>query len=85
MPKGTSDSDLLAYCEANGCILVTADRASIGGHIRMHLDQGKHTFGVLLIGPAMSIGEVIDELIFICLASEAEEWIDELHYLPMFR
>jgi hypothetical protein len=44
MPKkGSSDVDLLNFCEAEKRILVTADRKSFPKHLAMHFQLGRHT------------------------------------------
>lgn len=82
-PAGSSDPDILVWCEENGFILVTNNRRSMPQHITEHLGTGRHYPGILELNPNMSIGETIEELILIWSASEREEYQDKLLYLPL--
>jgi hypothetical protein len=80
--KGIPDEDLLIYCELNQLLLITADRSSMPGWIEKHLQAGRHTWGVLFVGPDASTSLILDNLEILFEASVAEEWIDMLFYLP---
>lgn len=82
-PKGTTDADLLMWCERNHFILVTNNRRSMPVHLREHLEQGRHTPGILVLNADMSIGETIQELLTIWGASEEREYHDNIWYLPV--
>lgn len=82
-PKGISDQGLLKSCEANQRLLVTADRASMVRWVKEHQQAGGRTWGVLLIGPNASVGQILDELTLIYEASEDSEWTDVLLFLPL--
>lgn len=81
-PKGTSDADLLLFCEDEKRLLITADRATMPDCIKDHLRRGRHTWGVLVVGADVSLGYVLEELSLVYEASEDAEWIDVLYYLP---
>ena len=83
-PKGTLDPDVLKYAEANGLALVTFDKNTMIDDMYRHLENGRHTWGMFLFpnGNQLGAGIVADSLIFIWAATEAEEWIDKLEYLP---
>jgi hypothetical protein len=80
--KGTPDAELLAFCEKEKRLLITADRSTMPDCVEHHLQEGGHTWGVLLVGPEASLGQVIEELSLVYEASEDAEWIDVLYYLP---
>lgn len=81
--RGTPDPEILLWCEANGFLLVTANRKSMPVHLRAHLSAGHHVPGILVLNPGMTIGATLDELLLIWGASEAEEYRDLLLYLPL--
>jgi Domain of unknown function (DUF5615) len=81
--RGTLDPDILIWCEANGFILVTNNRTSMPRHLADHLALGRHVPGILVINPAMSMGELIDELVLIAVASVEDEYRDLILYLPL--
>ena len=83
LPRGAGDSDLLEFCEDQRRLLITADRSTMTDHIRKHLGEGRHTWGVLLIGPNASLGQILDDLCLVYEATEDSEWVDVLHYLPL--
>jgi hypothetical protein len=84
-PKGANDRDLLAFCEDQRRLLVTADRSTMTDHVREQVESGHHTWGVLLIGPNASLGEILDDLCLGCEATDDTEWVDVLYYLPLSR
>jgi len=82
-PTGTSDPDILYWCELNSFILVTNNRKSMPQHFRNHLAKGRHVPSIFELNPNMSIGETIDELLLIWGASNACEYQDLIVYLPI--
>jgi len=82
-PRGTPDPDILDWCEKNAFILVTNNRASMPPHLANHLAQGRHIPGVIVLNNKMSIGETIEELWLIWVASDLEEYRDSIVYLPL--
>ncbi len=63
--------------------LVTNDRKTMIQHAADHLANGGHTWGVFLYSlHGMSAGSLADELLMIWSASPAEEWIDQIVFLP---
>ena len=73
-PKGTPDPQLLEFCEEQRRLLVTADSTTMASSVRPP-QRGHNTWGVLLIGPNASLGQMLDELALIHEATEGEEWI----------
>lgn len=82
-PIHSSDPDILLWCEAHGFSLVTNNRASMPIHLRDHLDAGHHVPGIFILSPHMTMGHTIDELILIWAASDSDEFVDQLRYLPV--
>lgn len=78
-PRGTLDPDILRWCEDNNFILVTNNRKSMPDH----LDSGRHMPGIITLNEAMGIGQIIDELVLIALASDESEYQDQIIYLPV--
>jgi len=82
-PFGALDPEILAFCEKERRMLVSLDRASIPVHAAAHHATGRHTSGMLLVTRRCSLRQLIDDLLLIWTASEAEEWPDTIHYLPL--
>jgi hypothetical protein len=81
-PRGTLDPGILVYCEATQRVLVTDNRKSMPVHINAHLASGRHHWGVFEIDRKLSIGDMAHQLQMFWGASEAEEWKDQIVYLP---
>jgi hypothetical protein len=81
--RGTLDPEILCWCEENGFILITNNRKSMPVHLSIHLAQGRHIPGIITLNAEMSIGETIEELIFIAEAGIAKDYQDRMEYLPV--
>lgn len=82
-PKGTDDSELLLFAERERRLFISADRSTMIDHIQQHLAEGHSTWGVFFVGPHSSLGVVLEELCMVFEASDADEWKNTVHYLPM--
>jgi hypothetical protein len=82
-PKGTLDPEILCWCEEYQFILVTNNRTSMPVHLVDHTSLGRHIPGIFTLNPNLSIGENLEELIFAALASEEDEYQDQIIYLPL--
>ncbi len=80
---GESDSQILAWIEQNGYILVTENRRTIPGHLADHFAAGGHVPGVFWLRPAAEIGSIVEGLYLIWLTSSAEEFQDRTLYVPL--
>lgn len=81
--KGTLDEEILAWIEAKGYILVSANRRTIPGHVRDHIEAGGHIPGIILLRRDASLGEIIEQLYLLWVASDANEYLDRILYIPM--
>jgi hypothetical protein len=72
--KGTLDPDILNWCEEYNFILVTNNRTSMPVHLEDHLAEGCHIPGIFILNPKLSIGQNIDELIFLAEASFEDDF-----------
>jgi hypothetical protein len=81
-PLGTLDPELLRFAEGAGYSLLSLDRRTMPTHVAHHLATGGHTWGVFLIRRQATWQRLIDDLLLIWSASEAEEWRDRIERLP---
>lgn len=81
--RGTLDPDILIWCEEHHFVLVTNNRKSMPRHLVDHLALGRHIPGILVINPALPIGDLLDELVLIAGASDENEYRDLMLYLPL--
>ncbi len=82
-PKGTSDPDILVWCEEHGFLLVTNNRNSMPMHLRDHLSAGHHVPGIIALNRYMGIGDTIEDLYLIWLLADESEYHDRIAYLPI--
>lgn len=81
--RGTSDPEILTWCEQNQFILITNNRNSMPQHLTDHLAAGHHVPGILIIDLKAPIGEVLEDLILIAGASYEDEFLDRIDYIPL--
>src|SRR5262245_25889278 len=74
LPLGTSDPDVLSWCERENRILVSFDKATLATHLAAHLQAGGHSPGIFLLRRGTRLATVVDYLALVAHASEAWEW-----------
>ncbi len=79
---GTPDPDMLRYLELAQRMLITSNRTSMPAHLEAHWAAGGHLWGLLWIRPGTPTGKLAQELCLIWEASEAEEWHNQLDWVP---
>lgn len=80
--EGLSDADVLRVSAEAGRILVSQDRRTMPIHFARYTAAAPSP-GVVLLREAIPIAGAIDELVLIWSASEAEEWIGRLVWIPL--
>ncbi|MUH00459.1 hypothetical protein F7734_52590 [Scytonema sp. UIC 10036] len=80
--KGTLDPEILLWCEEYGFVLVTNNRTSMPVHLDEHIAQNRHVPGIFILNPKLSMGQNIDELVFIAEAAFVNEYQDQIVHLP---
>lgn len=81
-PLGTLDPEILDYLELSQRILVTDNRKSIPGHLEAHWAAGRHMWGLLWLRPSATLSSWAEALFLIWEASETEEWLDKVDWIP---
>ncbi|MCZ7572718.1 MAG: DUF5615 family PIN-like protein [Ardenticatenaceae bacterium] len=84
-PKGTPDPDILAWIEAENCLLVTNNRASMPVHLAEHVAQDRHVPGIVQLPRRMQLRAILDDLWLLWAASLPGEFEDQIIYLPLCR
>jgi predicted nuclease of predicted toxin-antitoxin system len=77
------DPEVLAFAAANGLLLGSHDVNTMPGHAYARMATGEPMAGLLMVRQTQPIGSVIDSLILIWSASEAEEWQNQVRFLPL--
>lgn len=80
---GLNDEEVLAWAAANGRIVLTNDRATMPDHARDRLSAAEGMPGLFVLKRRLSIGQAIDEILFIVECSEPAEWNGRIVYLPL--
>lgn len=81
--RGTSDPAPLELAAQQERVLITYDRNTMTRHFRDRVDAGKPTSGVFILPRQQSaIGEIIESLLLVWTASQAEEWRNQIVYVP---
>jgi predicted nuclease of predicted toxin-antitoxin system len=79
---GLRDSQVLQIAAQSGRVLVSQDRRTMPGHFRRFV-AGAKSPGVVLLRGGVSISAAVEELVLIWSASEAEDWVDRLIWIPL--
>ena len=79
---GVPDSEVLALAAAEGRILVTSDLRTMPRHFGEFLEAGGSSAGVFLVKQRTPLAEVIEALLLIWAASDADEWTDRILEIP---
>lgn len=80
--NGLEDPDVLQIAADSGRILVSQDRRTMPAHFARYV-RGRRSPGVILLREATPIATTIEELILISTASQAEEWVNRIVWIPL--
>lgn len=77
------DAYVLEYAASHGLLMVSHDLNTMTAHAAERLASGRSMPGVFLAHQSDPIGRIIDDLVLIWSASEAEEWAGQIVFLPL--
>jgi predicted nuclease of predicted toxin-antitoxin system len=77
------DSEVLAFAVDNGFVVISHDVNTMPAHAYARLAAGQPMHGLLMVHQSQPIAPVIECLVLIWSASEAEEWKDQVRFLPL--
>ena len=81
-PLATSDPEILQYLAACQRALITDNRRTMPVHAKHYLSKESHHWGIFLVRPKTPIRLLTEEIYLLWEASEAEEWIDLIRFIP---
>lgn len=81
-PLRTPDPAVLLYVEEHRRMLITRNRASMPRHIVEHLNGGRHHWGVMRVKRSGTMAALVESLLLVWGASEAEDWVDLFGWIP---
>jgi len=76
------DEQVLAYAAAGGWIVVSHDVSTMTAAAYMRVVAGEPMSGLFIAAQEAALSPTIDTLLVVWAASEAEEWHDQVRYLP---
>lgn len=79
---GLPDPDVLAVAAREHRVLVSHDQSTMPSHFRRFISDQRSS-GVLIVPQSFEIHQAADELSLIWEASDAEEWINRIEFLPL--
>ena len=79
---GKDDLTVLQIAAEQNRILVSHDLRTMPQHFR-HFIARQTSPGVILIPQKLPLSTAIEQLVIIWLASEAEEWVNQIRFLPL--
>jgi hypothetical protein len=80
---GLSDPEVVRLAMAQGRILISHDENSMTGYFSDFLASGSGSPGVMMVPQGSPVGAVIESILLVWIASEADEWIDRIVWLPI--
>jgi hypothetical protein len=78
-----SDAEILEWAATADRILLTHDVSTIPPAVAQRIAEAKKMPGAFLVPCQMPIGQVIEELQFLCVETEPSEWNNRILYLPI--
>ena len=80
---GTGDPEILVYLERAQRILLTDNRASMPDHLEAHWNSNRFIWGLFWLRPKATIRELAEDIDLIWSTTEAEEWKNQLVWIPL--
>ncbi|HEX9961737.1 MAG TPA: DUF5615 family PIN-like protein [Pyrinomonadaceae bacterium] len=80
--QGVSDDNVLEIASRENRILVTHDRRTMPKHFAEFI-RHQDCAGVLIVSRKLEISSVIEEIVLIWTASEAEEYVNSIRQIPI--
>jgi predicted nuclease of predicted toxin-antitoxin system len=81
LPLGATDPEIIRWAEREGCIMISADRATLASHLHDHIRAGGRSPGIFLIR-AVPVKEIVEFLALVVHASEPSEWENQITFIP---
>jgi hypothetical protein len=79
---GASDATVLRLAAESGRILISHDRKTMPAHLARFIESYSSP-GVIIVSQQLDVGAAIEDLLIIWSASDAEEWRNQLGFVPL--
>ncbi len=80
---GTDDPTLLSWAAEHGYMLLTHDVTTMVAYAHERIAANQPMSGLIAVNAGLAIGTAIEELLLIAECSIADDWIDQVWYLPL--
>lgn len=80
---GTLDPEILIYLQQSQRILLTDNRKSMPEHLEDHWNNEGFIWGLFWLRPKATIRELAEDIVLIWETTEAEEWKNQLIWIPL--
>jgi predicted nuclease of predicted toxin-antitoxin system len=80
---GADDAEVLEWAATSGRIVLTHDVHTMIAHAQSRLRATQPLPGVLVLRQALPIAVAVEELLTIALYSTADEWENQIRFLPI--
>jgi hypothetical protein len=81
--RGASDDVVLDRAASEGRVVLTHDVATLIGRAYERILAGRSMPGVIAVSQGLSARQVIDDLVLVVECSRAEDWTDQVRFLPL--
>jgi hypothetical protein len=79
----TPDPEILAWAAGQRRVLLSHDVSSVPPAAYERVENGMEMPGVFIVPDRMPIGQAIDEILFLSSEVEADEWKNQVLFLPV--
>src|SRR5262245_17814211 len=80
--RGLSDPDVLAFAAREDRIIVSHDQSSMPIHFADFI-MTEVSPGLIIVPQTVALSVAVEELILIWAASEAQEWVNRITFIPL--
>lgn len=77
------DPDILEWAAQEQRVLLSHDVSTVPPVAYKRVSDGRPMFGVFIVPDRMGIGQAVNEILFLSLDAEPDEWKDQVLYLPL--
>jgi len=81
-PAGADDPSMLAWASAQGRIVVSLDHDTLPNYFAAHLAQGNASPGLIVLHGVLSVKELVEILVLVCITNTGHDYEDRITWLP---
>jgi len=79
---GLKDADVLALAGRDNRVLITHDHSTMPRHFGEFI-RTTPSSGLIVVSQSLPVRDVVDALVLIWAATQPEEWVNRIAYLPI--